>query len=120
MGNPAAYSVSKGGLIQLTRWLATVMAPQVRVNAISPGGILRGQPDVFVQRYKERTPLRRFATETDVAEAAFFLRERWQTISLVKYLTLMVDGVLGRSGNAMKRQQYEVVADQQQSSEDVR
>ena len=73
MGNPAAYSVSKGGLIQLTRWLATVLAPQIRVNAISPGGILRGQPDVFVRRYKERTPLQRFATETDVAGAAFFL-----------------------------------------------
>ena len=41
MGNPAAYSASKGGLIQLTRWLATTLAPEVRVNSISPGGIFR-------------------------------------------------------------------------------
>ena len=34
MGNPAAYAASKGGLLQLTRWLATVLAPDVRVNAI--------------------------------------------------------------------------------------
>src|SRR5262249_23151457 len=43
MGNPAAYAASKGGLIQLTRWLATVLAPKVRVNAITPGGVARNQ-----------------------------------------------------------------------------
>ena len=32
----AAYSVSKGGLIQLTRWMSTVLAPNIRVNTISP------------------------------------------------------------------------------------
>lgn len=37
MGNPAAYAASKGGLIQLTRWLATTLAPEVRANSISPG-----------------------------------------------------------------------------------
>ena len=36
MSNPAAYGASKGGLIQFTRWLATTIAPEVRVNAISP------------------------------------------------------------------------------------
>jgi len=65
MGNPAAYSASKGGLIQLTRWLATSMAPSVRVNAISPGGIFRGQPESFVSRYVAKTPLGRMAIEDD-------------------------------------------------------
>ena len=40
MGNPAAYAASKGGLLQLTRWLSTTLAPNIRVNSISPGGIL--------------------------------------------------------------------------------
>ena len=39
LGNPAAYSVSKSGLIQLTKWLSTTLAPKIRVNCISPGGI---------------------------------------------------------------------------------
>jgi NAD(P)-dependent dehydrogenase (short-subunit alcohol dehydrogenase family) len=65
MGNPAAYAASKGGLLQFTRWLATSVAPRVRINAISPGGIFRDQPEAFVARYVERTPLARMATEDD-------------------------------------------------------
>src|SRR3546814_18594770 len=59
MSNPAAYAASKGGVIQFTRWLSTTLAPDVRVNAISPGGIWRNQPQSFVQRYESRTPLGR-------------------------------------------------------------
>ena len=73
MGNPAAYAASKGGLIQLTRWLATTLAPAVRVNALTPGGIARGQPQAFVDRYVARTPLRRMATETDMLGAVAYL-----------------------------------------------
>ena len=51
MGNPAAYAASKGGLVQLTRWLATTLAPDIRVNAVTPGGIEWDQPAVFVERY---------------------------------------------------------------------
>lgn len=65
MGNPAAYGVSKAGLTQLTRWLATTLAPAVRVNAICPGGIARGQPGPFAEQYIERTPLQRMAMESD-------------------------------------------------------
>jgi NAD(P)-dependent dehydrogenase (short-subunit alcohol dehydrogenase family) len=73
MSNPAAYGASKGGLLQLTRWLATTMAPAVRVNAIAPGGIARGQAQSFVDRYKARTPLGRMATEDDFRGAVAFL-----------------------------------------------
>lgn len=93
MGNPAAYSASKGGLVQLTRWLATTIAPHVRVNAISPGGVFRNQPEVFVQRYVARTPLARMATEDDFRGAVAYLAS-----DLANYMTgqvLRVDGGWG-------------------------
>lgn len=73
MGNPAAYAASKGALIQLTRWLSTTLAPEVRVNSISPGGVLRGQPDQFVDRYCSRTPLGRMANSDDFSGAVAYL-----------------------------------------------
>lgn len=73
MGNPAAYAASKGGLIQLTRWLATTMAPNVRVNAISPGGVENGQNSSFIEKYESRTPLERMATPQDLKGAMAFL-----------------------------------------------
>ncbi|MES2755188.1 MAG: SDR family oxidoreductase, partial [Pseudomonadota bacterium] len=82
MGNPAAYAAGKGGLLQLTRWLSTVLAPAVRVNAISPGGIARGQSAAFVDRYLARTPMQRMGTEEDFQGAAHFLASdlsRWVT-----------------------------------------
>ena len=93
LSNPAAYGASKGGLIQLTRWLATTIAPNVRVNSISPGGIFRNQPQNFVQRYEAKTPLRRMATEDDFRGAVAYLAS-----DLSQYVTgqnLAVDGGWG-------------------------
>lgn len=73
MGNPAAYGASKGGLAQLTHWLATTLAPNVRVNAIAPGGVYRNQPEVFLQRYETRTPLARMAHEDDFRGTVAYL-----------------------------------------------
>ena len=73
MSNPAGYGASKGGLLQLTRWLSSTLAPDVRVNCVSPGGILRGQPKDFVDRYVRKTPLGRMATEADIVGAIVFL-----------------------------------------------
>jgi len=90
MGNPAAYAASKGGLIQLTRWLATVLAPHVRANAITLGGVSRGQPEPFYTKYVKKTPLQRMATEEDIKGAAIFLAS-----DLSAYVTgqnLVVDG----------------------------
>lgn len=73
MANPAAYGASKAGLVQLTKWLATALAPEIRVNALSPGGIFRDQPEVFVKRYIHKTPLRRMAQEDDFRGPIAFL-----------------------------------------------
>lgn len=90
MGNPAAYAASKGGLLQLSRWLATVLAPAVRVNCLTVGGVWRNQPEGFYQRYIARTPLRRMATEEDLKGAAAYLAS-----DLSLYVTgqnLVIDG----------------------------
>ncbi len=88
--NPAGYGASKGGLVQLTRYLSTTMAPQVRVNCLSPGGLFRNQPEKFVQRYVARTPLARMATEADVVGPAAFLLSR--EAAYITGHNLMVDG----------------------------
>lgn len=90
MGNPAAYAASKGGLLQLSRWLATVLAPDVRVNAVTPGGVERSQSEAFPERYIARTPLKRMATEEDLKGAVAYLAS-----DLSAYVTghnLVVDG----------------------------
>ncbi len=90
MANPAAYGASKGGLLQLMRYLATLLAPQVRVNAISPGGVWRGYPESFHERYRARTPAARMATEEDIKGAVAYLAS-----DLSNYVTghnLMLDG----------------------------
>jgi NAD(P)-dependent dehydrogenase (short-subunit alcohol dehydrogenase family) len=90
LGNPAAYAASKAGLLQLTRWLATMLAPSVRVNAITPGGIRRGHEPPFLDRYCARTPLGRMGVEEELKGAAAYLAS-----DLSSYVTghnLVVDG----------------------------
>jgi NAD(P)-dependent dehydrogenase (short-subunit alcohol dehydrogenase family) len=90
MTNPAGYGASKGALLQLARYLATVFAPEVRVNAITPGGVWRSQPEIFVNRYEKRTPMGRMGTEEDFKGAVAYLAS-----DLSAYVTgqnLIVDG----------------------------
>jgi len=90
MGNPAAYAASKGGVIQLTRWLATTLAPIIRVNTITPGGVERGQNEDFQNAYIKRTPMGRMATEEDLKGALAYLAS-----DLSAYVTgqnIIVDG----------------------------
>lgn len=90
MANPAGYGVSKAGLIQLAKYLATLLAPDIRVNAISPGGVWRNQAEVFHQKYKNKTPLKRMASEEDMKGAIAYLSS-----DLSSYVTgsnLVIDG----------------------------
>ncbi|MDA9785793.1 SDR family oxidoreductase [bacterium] len=90
MSNPAAYAASKGGLIQLTKWLSTTLAKEIRVNSISPGGIFRDQPKEFVSKYEIKTPLGRMATEEDFKGIIAYLSS-----DLSAYVTgqnILVDG----------------------------
>lgn len=96
-GSSIAYAVSKAGLLQLTRGLALSLAPDVRVNSVSPGLVstrwfrkrfgddaAAAQEESFVQT----TPLKRIAGPDDVAHAVMALLEN----DLVTGQDLVVDG----------------------------
>ena len=93
------YSAAKGGLATLTRSLALELAPEVRVNGVSPGPILwpengEWSDQITRQHIVNRTLLKRTGEPNDIAKAVFFL------ISDAPYITgqiLAVDG--GRSIN---------------------
>jgi NAD(P)-dependent dehydrogenase (short-subunit alcohol dehydrogenase family) len=71
---PAAYGASKAGLLNLTRYFARLWGPHgVRVNALSPGGVVGGQDPEFVRKYCERVPLGRLAEPEELEGALLFL-----------------------------------------------
>ena len=53
------YGVSKAGVIQMTKHLATHLAPDIRVNSITPGGVKFKQDEDFIERYSNYTPMKR-------------------------------------------------------------
>ncbi|MBC6110554.1 SDR family oxidoreductase [Pedobacter fastidiosus] len=74
MTMPAAYSAIKGGLNNLTRYLASYYGPfQVRVNTVSPGGIFDNQPEKFVENYNKKVPMRKMGSPKDIVAAVFYL-----------------------------------------------
>jgi NAD(P)-dependent dehydrogenase (short-subunit alcohol dehydrogenase family) len=71
---PAAYSASKAGVVQLTRYFARLWGPRgVRVNALSPGGVLAQQDPEFLAKYCARVPLGRMAETADLGGPLVFL-----------------------------------------------
>ncbi len=71
---PAAYSAIKGGIVNLTRYLASYYGPSgIRINCVSPGGIFDNQDPVFVNNYERKVPLRRMGTPEDIAGTVGFL-----------------------------------------------
>jgi NAD(P)-dependent dehydrogenase (short-subunit alcohol dehydrogenase family) len=90
MRNPAYYAAAKGGVVQLTRYFSTMLAPGIRVNCIAPGGIRTDQPAEFQERYNARTPLGRMATPEDVKGALAYL-----ATDLSAYVTGQILGVDG-------------------------
>ncbi|MGG1658485.1 SDR family NAD(P)-dependent oxidoreductase [Brevibacillus sp. NRS-1366] len=76
LGSSIAYAASKAAAISVTKSLARVMAPEVRVNCVSPGVVqtrwIEGQ-DEHVQRLAKGTPLGRIASPEDVSEVVYSL-----------------------------------------------
>jgi NAD(P)-dependent dehydrogenase (short-subunit alcohol dehydrogenase family) len=71
---PAAYGASKSAVVNLTRYFARLWGPHgVRVNALSPGGVLVGQDEEFQRKYCGRVPLGRMAVSEDLVGPLLFL-----------------------------------------------
>ena len=88
---PVTYSVVKTGIIGLTRYLATYWSEaNVRVNAISPGGVVNNQSDIFLKRLSQLIPLRRMANRDEYQGAVLFLCS--DASSYMTGANLVIDG----------------------------
>jgi pteridine reductase len=68
------HSVSKAGVVMLTRILAKELAPSVRVNAIAPGTItMAGDPPEYQADYVRLAPLRRTGRPDEITDAVLYL-----------------------------------------------
>lgn len=67
------YCVSKSGVISLTKYLAVHLAPNIRVNCISPGGIRHNQSKKFIKKYSKLTPMGRMLEVKELNELVLFL-----------------------------------------------
>ncbi len=86
-----AYGASKAAVVNLTKYFATHWGPYgVRVNALSPGGVLGGQDEEFKRKFSERVPLRRMAADADLVGPLLFLAS--DASSYVTGVELRVDG----------------------------
>ena len=93
INTPAAYSVSKAGIVGLTLHLASYWGKnKVRVNTLSPGGICSGQNSKFKESYSKRVPLNRMANKEEIIGAMLYLAS--DASSYVTGQNIFVDGGL--------------------------
>ncbi len=85
------YGASKAAVVNMTKYLATLWASHgVRVNALSPGGVLNGQDEEFRRKFCNRVPLGRMASAKDLSGPLLFLAS--DASSYVTGTELIVDG----------------------------
>jgi len=91
ISQPVAYSVSKHGVVGLTKYIATLWASKgVRVNAITPGGIFNGHKGLFLERFQQLNPIGRMSDKTELRGAVAYLAS--DASSHVVGHNLIVDG----------------------------
>lgn len=88
---PVTYSVSKSGVLNLTRYLATYWAKKrLRVNTITFGGVFNKQDEKFLKNYTNKVPLGRMARQNEYNGAILFLAS--DASSYMTGSNLIIDG----------------------------
>lgn len=88
---PVSYSVSKSGVTNLTRYLATYWAKNsVRVNTLTIGGVFNNQDKIFLENYAGKVPLGRMANQDEYNGAILFLSS--DASSYMTGSNLIIDG----------------------------
>jgi NAD(P)-dependent dehydrogenase (short-subunit alcohol dehydrogenase family) len=91
ISQPVAYSVSKAGVLALTRYLAGLWGETgVRVNCITPGGVFNDHKELFVERFSNLNPMSRMARKDEMRGAIVYLAS--DASSYVNGHNLVVDG----------------------------
>ena len=74
MTMPVEYAAIKSGMLHLTKYMAKYFkGKNIRVNAISPGGILDGQPREFLREYNQQCSTKGMLDPSDLSGALIFL-----------------------------------------------
>ncbi len=88
---PVEYAITKGGIVMLTKWLATTYGAEgIRANTLTFGGVFKGHDKAFADNYGSRTPLGRMMNPEEVGGPLVFLAS-----AAASYMTgadLVVDG----------------------------
>lgn len=93
ISSPAVYSVSKGGIIMLTKWLAAMYGDKnIRTNTLTPGGVAEHQlgGNDFQKKYSEKVPMKRMTLKDDLTGPILFLAS--DASAYVNGHNLIVDG----------------------------
>jgi NAD(P)-dependent dehydrogenase (short-subunit alcohol dehydrogenase family) len=91
ISQPVAYSVSKHGVVSLTKYIATLWASKgVRVNALTPGGIFNGHQGLFLERFKQLNPIGRMSEKEELRGGIVYLAS--DASSHVVGHNLIIDG----------------------------
>ena len=87
------YTMSKAGVIGMSKYLAAYLAPNIRVNTVVPGGVRADFDPIFIENYSKMTPMERMMEKKEILGAIHYLASDDASYTTGSQLT--VDGGWG-------------------------